>query len=111
MCYQRCLWLLVLAVLLTGCAPAPTPAPDPLARSATTRTLAMMTVRLTKELTPDAAAYFFGEPDEVTGSGLFIAIYRLSDGRRVWLGFPGNAPIVYAKVEDQAGTVTDLPLN
>jgi hypothetical protein len=66
--------------------------------------------RLTGRLTPAVARAQFGPPDEETGSGLRIYIYRLADGRRLWLGFPGDAPIVYAKVQAIDGAMSDLPL-
>jgi hypothetical protein len=65
---------------------------------------------LNAQLTPAIARARFGQPDEETGSGLRIYIYKLSDGRRLWLGFPGDAPITYARIEDANGTFTDLPL-
>ena len=65
---------------------------------------------LTVRLTPALARAQFGPPDEETGSGLRIYIYRLDDGRRLWLGFPGDAPILYAKVEARDGAISDLPL-
>ena len=65
---------------------------------------------LNAQLTPAIARARFGQPDEETGSGLRIYIYKLSDGRRLWLGFPGDAPIAYARIEDVNGTFTELPL-
>jgi hypothetical protein len=65
---------------------------------------------LTTDLTPASARARFGTPDEEAGSGLRIYIYRLEDGKQLWLGFPGDAPIVYAKVKGADGSVTDLPL-
>jgi hypothetical protein len=52
----------------------------------------------------------FGSPDEITGSGLLIYKYRLGDGPTLWLGFPGEAAIVYARLESKDGTFSDLPL-
>lgn len=75
------------------------------------RTLAMFTAGLSRDLTPSRAVELFGSPDEVTGSGLIIYIYRLNDGQSVWLGFPGKSPISYAQVHDQDGAATDLPLS
>ena len=65
---------------------------------------------LNAQLTPAIARARFGQPDEETGSGLRIYIYKLTDGRRLWLGFPGDAPITYARIEGLDGTFTDLPL-
>jgi hypothetical protein len=65
---------------------------------------------LTTDLTPAFARARFGTPDEQTGSGLRIYVYRLEAGKQLWLGFPGDAPIVYAKVKAADGTVIDLPL-
>ena len=74
------------------------------------RTLEDFQPHLTVRLTPVLARAQFGPPDEETGSGLRIYIYRLDDGRRLWLGFPGDAPIVYARVEARDGAISDLPL-
>ena len=65
---------------------------------------------LNAQLTPAIARARFGPPDEETGSGLRILIYKLNDGRRLWLGFPGEAPITYARVEGVDGVFTDVPL-
>ena len=65
---------------------------------------------LTADLTPAAARARFGPPDEETGSGLRIYVYRLEGAKQLWLGFPGDAPIIYAKVKTLDGAVTDLPL-
>ncbi len=86
--------------------PAPSPSPGQAGR----RTLDEMIPRLTNDLTPDMAERFFGPPDEVTGSGLVIYVYRLDDGRKVWLGVPGNAPALYARLQALDGTTADLPL-
>ena len=60
--------------------------------------------------TQPAARSQFGSPDEVTGSGLLIYKYRLGGGRTLWLGFPGEAAIIYARLESENGTFSDLPL-
>ena len=65
---------------------------------------------LTRTLTPAAARSQFGAPDEVTGSGLIILKYRVDGGRTLWLGFPGEAAISYARLESKDGTFTDLTL-
>jgi len=65
---------------------------------------------LTRDLTPTRAVQRFGAPSEETGSGLRIFIYRLADGRQLWLGFPGEAPIMYARVRATDGSTTDLQL-
>lgn len=74
------------------------------------RTLLDFQPHLTAQLTPAIARAQFGPPDEETGSGLRIYIYQLADGRRLWLGFPGDAPILYARVEALDGTMSDLAL-
>lgn len=74
------------------------------------RALADFTPKLTKTLTPAAADAAFGKPDGITGSGLLIYVYRLSDGRALWLGFPGYQPIFYAKVRSPDGKDVDLEL-
>ena len=65
---------------------------------------------LTRDLTPTSARARFGTPDEVTGSGLIIYKYRVDGGRTLWLGFPGEAAISYARLESKDGTFTDLTL-
>lgn len=75
------------------------------------RTLASFERYLTRSLTPTKARLHFGPPDEETGSGLRIFKYRLTDGGKIWLAFPGDAPITYAKLEARDGTMTDLPLD
>ena len=59
-------------------------------------------------LTPVAARAQFGPPDEETGSGCASTSTSFADGRRLWLGFPGDAPILYAKVQALDGAMTDL---
>jgi hypothetical protein len=41
---------------------------------------------------------------------LLIYKYRLGGGPTLWLGFPGEAAIVYARLESKDGTFSDLPL-
>ncbi|MEO8561663.1 MAG: hypothetical protein ABI601_06285 [bacterium] len=66
--------------------------------------------RLTRSLTPASAEAAFGAPDERTGSGLIIYVYRAEAGKKVYLGFPGFAPIVYARAVDAGGAVEELAL-
>ena len=84
-------------------------APVEAARTAGRR-LEDFTPLLTVDLTPALARERFGAPAEETGSGLRIYIYRLADSREIWLGFPGDRPIVYAKLRAADGSTTDLPL-
>jgi hypothetical protein len=74
------------------------------------RTVASMAPKLTRSLTPAGAEAAFGKPDETTGSGLLIYVYRAEQGRKVYLGFPGFAPIIYAKAVDATGGSVDLEL-
>ncbi len=74
------------------------------------RTIEFFTKSLDKSLTPAKAVERFGKPDADLGSGLVIYAYQLDDGSRVLLGFPGFAPILYAKHEVKKGEVKDLPL-
>ncbi len=74
------------------------------------RTLEAFEPHLTRQLTPAGALRQFGAPDEETGSGLRIYVYRLDGNRELWLGFPGDFPITYAKVKAADGTITDLEL-
>jgi RNA polymerase sigma factor (sigma-70 family) len=67
--------------------------------------------RLDKSLTPAKAELVFGKPDGITGSGLLIYVYDLDDGTKIWLGFGGFAPIVYAHhVQKDDGKFVNLPL-
>lgn len=74
------------------------------------RTLAAFQPFLTRSLTSAIARDRFGAPDEITGSGLRIFKYRLDAGRTLWLGFPGDAPISYARLEASDGSFTDVTL-
>ena len=74
------------------------------------RPLAVFEPYLTRQLTPSLARERFGAPDEVTGSGLRIYKYRVAGGRTLWLGFPGDAPITYARLQSKDGVFTDLEL-
>ncbi len=74
------------------------------------RALAVFQPYLTRQLTPSVARTQFGAPDEVTGSGLLIYKYRVEGSRTLWLGFPGEAAITYARLEAKDGSFTDLDL-
>jgi hypothetical protein len=65
---------------------------------------------LTRTLTPSAARAQFGAPNEVTGSGLIIYKYRVEGGQMLWLGFPGQAAISYAKLQSRDGQFTEIAL-
>jgi len=97
------LWLVVVAASNQACGRTPT-------SSREERPFAVFQPYLTRQLTPAAARSRFGAPDEETGSGLLIYKYRVDGGRTLWLGFPGQAPIVYARLEAKDGTLTDLAL-
>ena len=51
-----------------------------------------------------------GVPDGEVGSGLFIPVYDLDDGSRLYLGYTGPAGdgLLYANVVSPDGTVRDL---
>ncbi len=74
------------------------------------RSLEKFQSALTTNMTPKLAEESFGKPDRVTGSGLIIYVYVLADGKEIWLGFPGFAPIRYAKVKATDGSVLELKL-
>ena len=80
------------------------------AEAGSVRTVRDFEAQLTRRLTPELARRTFGAPDEETGSGLRIYIYTLDGGSRLWLGFPGDAPIVYAKLMAPDGSARDLLL-
>lgn len=97
-------------LLLAGCTKNST---DPAPASGTVTgplTVASMLPRLSRSLTPAKAEAMFGKPDQTTGSGLIIYVYRVEAGKLVYLGFPGFAPIMYAKLLDANGASQDLPL-
>lgn len=95
---------LALVLPLAACASS-----DPVA-AGESRTVASMAPQLTRALTPAGAESVFGAPDERIGSGLIIYLYRVEAGKRVHLGFPGFAPISYARVLTARGAVEDLQL-
>jgi hypothetical protein len=88
-----------------GAMPVATPTPALSARS-----LAAMLPGLHGDLTATTAVAQWGEPDEVTGSGLLIYKYRLNDGLVLVLAFPGGGPISYARLESPDGATVDLDL-
>ena len=103
---RRILFVLCLGVAVASseaCTRAPT-------SSRNERSLSAFQPYLTRTLTPAMARSQFGSPDEITGSGLLIYKYRLGDGPTLWLAFPGEAAIVYARLESKDGTFSDLPL-
>jgi hypothetical protein len=73
-------------------------------------TVANMLPRLSRSLTPAAAEATFGKPNETPGSGLIIYVYDVEAGKKVYLGFPGFAPITYARLVDANGASQELPL-
>ena len=89
---------------LDSCGKAPVEAVKPASK------LEDFTPFLTRDLTPALARQRFGNPSEERGSGLRIYIYRLSDGRQIALGFPGDRAIMYAKLRETDGSTTDLVL-
>jgi hypothetical protein len=60
------------------------------------------------QLTSDEAIHAFGEPDNITGSGLLIYQYHLSDGVWLWLAFPGAGPLSYAQLRTPSGKIFPL---
>jgi hypothetical protein len=103
---RSALLLLSVALGLAACAPRSEGGPG----ANRPRTLETLRPLLTRDLTPETARRRLGEPDEVLGSGLLIFRYRVEGGRSVLLGFPGDAPLLYAKLDDGHGTITGLPL-
>jgi len=103
---RRLLFALCLGILAASseaCNKTPT-------ASATDRPLAVFQPYLTRQLTPSGARSQFGAPNEITGSGLLIYKYRVEGSRTLWLGFPGEAAITYARLEAKDGSFTDLEL-
>ena len=97
------LWLGVAGASGDACNRSPT-------SSRSERSLSAFQPYLTRTLTPAGARSRFGRPDEVTGSGLLIYKYGLDRGAMLWLGFPGEAAIIYARLESKDGTFSNLPL-
>ena len=83
--------------------PTPTLTPIPMMPVAGGLNLPTILYGLTVGLTREQAAMQWGEPDEVTGSGLVIYRYLLNDGVWLWLGFPGDGPLSYAQLELPGG--------
>jgi hypothetical protein len=63
---------------------------------------------LKKGMSYAEAAAWVGEADEDIGSGIHIMVYRLDDGGRVLLGFPGFDRMVYARYQPKGGKDEDL---
>ncbi len=95
--------IIVLCIALAGCEHQPTFPLDE-------RTVEVFEPYLSRQLTPSEARRRFGTPDEETGSGLRIYVYRLDGNQELWLGFPGDAPITYARVKSADGSMTELTL-
>ncbi|MBD0334447.1 MAG: hypothetical protein ICV62_03065 [Cyanobacteria bacterium Co-bin13] len=100
---RRLILSLSALVLLTAGKPASTLEPELPALEA-------MLPELTRSLTPSAAEQAFGPPDQITGSGLIIYIYHVEQAHQVYLGFPGYAPITYAKLLTPSGELIEMPL-
>ncbi|MBD0266946.1 MAG: hypothetical protein ICV77_01505 [Cyanobacteria bacterium Co-bin8] len=90
-------------VLLGASEPAPHLEPELL-------TVEAMLPELTRSLTPSGAEQVFGPPDEITGSGLLIYVYQVEYEHQLYLGFPGYAPITYAKLLKPSGELVEIPL-
>ena len=97
------LCLVIATAASESCARTGTTAPDD-------RSLDAFQPHLRRSLTPSGARDWFGPPDEEMGSGLRIYVYRLDAGRTLSLGFPGDAPITYATVQEPDGTMSDVLL-
>ena len=102
--------LLGLSLLAAACQHSSEDRPNTPAELVRKRPLAEYERLLDKQLTPELARARFGAPDQITGSGLRIYVYDLDLGQQLWLGFPGDAPIVYARVRHTDGSTTDLVL-
>jgi hypothetical protein len=105
------LCLVLTAAVSQACShPDPGASPPNAPKPPDGRTLTAFQPYLTRTLTPVIARAQFGAPDVETGSGLRIYKYRLDAGRTLWLWFPGDEPIVGARLEATDGTFTDLTL-
>ena len=74
------------------------------------RTLDNFQKTLDKAFTQEKTIAAFGEPDRRLGSGLDIFEYDLDDGTKIRLGFPGFAPITYARHVQKGGELRVIPL-
>jgi hypothetical protein len=109
----RSVWRSVAAVLpvaVVSLFAAPACSPGSAGAPAPARTYDAVAPLLTRDLTPTLARRRRGAPAVETGSGLMIYGYRLDDGRTLWLGFPGERPILYAQLEEPEGSRRVLPL-
>ena len=97
------LCLVLTAASSEACNRAPTSSRDE-------RALAVFQPFLTRQLTPSTARTQFGTPDEITGSGLLIYKYRVAGGQTLWLWFPGEAAISFARLQSKDGSMTDIEL-
>jgi hypothetical protein len=104
MAYRACLLVLIaIATTVSACGGAP-------ASSRPARELSVFQPHLLASLTPTIAIEKFGPPDSEMRSDKRVLVYRLTNNRRLLLSFPGEAPIIFARVEDAGGLTTELPL-
>ncbi|MBA4386764.1 MAG: hypothetical protein C0404_02215 [Verrucomicrobia bacterium] len=116
-CVGVVVFLLILAVMLPGCrsqrragagvAPAGTVAVTPVSPQANE-----YAAKLDRSMTPRAVEKVLGQPSRsgLTDSNLLVYIYSLPEGAELWLGFPGFAPIAYAKLRAPDGSFKNLDL-
>jgi hypothetical protein len=64
--------------------------------------------KINKDLTPDLTIEIFGKPDRIVGSGLTIFVYTIENQNELWIGFPGEAPLLYAFIKNSDGSKTNL---
>jgi hypothetical protein len=92
----------VLAILSCGYQGSP-PKPE--------RTVAALTARLTAGMTRKQADSQLGAPDSATGGGLLLLYHYAADsGRDLVLAFPGDGPLVYARIRDRDGNLREIPV-
>ncbi|RKY16729.1 MAG: hypothetical protein DRQ55_17395 [Planctomycetota bacterium] len=102
--------LMLMLMLVAACA-APTPAVrtgGATHEQRAARTLGQFLNPLDDNFTREQALELFGEPDRVVHDLLTYFVYELPEGRTVWLGFPDEGPLKYARVR-AAGASGDGP--
>jgi hypothetical protein len=112
--------VLVLACAVSGCRtvaedpsdpPTPVRGPGPAASApaavATARTIEIFE-RVTAGMSMAEVMRLCGAPDEEVGSGIFIYLYRLSDGSFVRVGTPDKERLLYVVHVHRDGTTRDI---
>jgi hypothetical protein len=98
--------ILTTPALLIAEEPIPSATTNPTPRPV--RTLADFEAQLDPTMTAALAEKKFGKPDEITGSGFIIYVYKLSDQSEIILSFAGFGPLIGARLRTLDGQVREL---